>query len=156
MTVSQRDIIFTSTTAVFAANQVSFTESQSVAKDLCTGEIRKAITAQVVAAFKARQVEFKDTPANQKKLTSDSELSKYVSGLITNWFNKDSRLNGGVGGTKASSGKVGGRAGSDPEIKRLRNLHKTLVAAGKSAEASTIEAEIGDRLTAVKAAKVAQ
>jgi hypothetical protein len=152
MTVSQRDIVFTATTTVFAKHKVSFTESQTVAKDVCTSDLRKEITQSVMAAFKAKQVDFKDTEANQKKMALDSELSKYVSGLITNWFNKDSRLNGGQGASKTVS-KGGNRGSSDPEIKRLRNLHKTLVAAGKTSEASVVESEIAQRLQAVKASK---
>jgi len=155
MSVSQREIVYTTVTAVFAQNKVVFTPSQSVAKDLCTSDLRKAVTLDIMAAFKAGQVEFKATEANAKKVASEPELRKYISGLITNWFNKDPRLNGGVGGSSASTGtkSSGGRMSSDPEIKRLRNLHKTLVAAGKSLEASTVEAEIVGRLTAVKASK---
>lgn len=154
MTVSQREIVYTTVTTVFAQNQVSFTPNQSVAKDICTSDMRKAVTSSIVEAFKAGQVEFKATEANAKKIASDPELRKYVSGLITNWFNKDPRLNGGSGGSPSETKKSSGRSNSDPEIRRLRNLHKTLVAAGKTLEASTVESEIANRLTAVKASKV--
>ena len=158
MSVSQREIVYTTVTSVFAQSKVAFTPSQSVAKDLCTSDLRKAVTQDIMAAFRAGQVELKATDANAKKIASDPELRKYISGLITNWFNKDPRLNGGTGGSTASTGtkSSGGRLNSDPEIRRLRNLHKTLVAAGKSVEASTVESEIASRLTAVKSSKAAK
>lgn len=75
---------------------------------------------------------------------TDSELKSYVSGLQSNWLNKDKRLNGN---TKYVAKNPGSRTGStDPQIKALRAL---LAQKTDEDEKAEIQSYIDERLEAL-------
>lgn len=83
---------------------------------------------------------------------TDSDLKEYVSGLISNWLRKDTRLNGG---TKYQAKNPGSRAGSsDPSLKAMRALLTTVTTESDRAEIqSHIDARVKE-LSTEKQAKV--
>jgi hypothetical protein len=78
-----------------------------------TTEQRKQIMAVLIEGFKAGKIDL------DKEFT-DPELKVYVSGLLSNWLRKDTRLNGGE---KYVTKNPGSRAGAgDPTLKAMMAL----------------------------------
>lgn len=117
--MKQRDAVYNAVTSVLSDSKIHFEDGMNAQESL-TDSGRSAVQAIVVQAFKSKTVEFEDTPSNQAKMASDAKLNTYVSGLISNWLRKDTRLNGN---TKYTAKNPGSRAGaSDPTLKALRQL----------------------------------
>lgn len=113
-----------------------------------TKDERSNVHAIVREGFRQGTIEFEATPSNQEKLASDSKLSAYVSGLISNWLRKDVRLNGGG---KYVAKNPGSRVGqSDEQMKTLRALRKQFEGTDK---AVIIDAQIEKRKTELAASK---
>ena len=66
------------------------------ANAVVTDEARAAIHQILCQGFADNTIPFSEKPSNADKLSNPIKLSSYVSGLISNWFKKDVRLNGGV------------------------------------------------------------
>lgn len=135
--------------AVFAAicNIRNTTEFDSAV--VLTKDERALVHQMVCEGFRSGSIEFENTPANAEKLASDSKLSAYVSGLISNWLRKDTRLNGG---SKYEIKNPGSRAGqSDEQMKTLRALRKQFEGTDKVA---VIDAQIEKRKAELASAKV--
>jgi hypothetical protein len=113
-----------------------------------TKEQRAAITHILCEGFRQGTIQFEKTLSNQEKLASDSKLSAYVSGLISNWLRKDTRLNGGA---KYEIQNPGSRAGQgDEQMKTLRALAKQFEGTDK---AILISAQIEKRKSELAAQK---
>jgi hypothetical protein len=83
-------------------------------------EMKKEVKIGVMQAFRGGAVKFEDSASNKEKLNDHAKLGAYVSGLINNWFRKDTRLNGG---TSYVAKNPGSRSGvSDPQVKALKAL----------------------------------
>jgi hypothetical protein len=99
--------------------------------------------------FKNGEIEYKDS--FQSKVDDDTELKKYVSGLLNNWMRKDKELNCGE---VYKAKNPGSRAGSqDSKIKEMRKLLK--VTTDESAKAMIQEA-ITARLAEIKPAQTVE
>ena len=151
MAMKQREAVYSSTTEVLASKGIEFTPTVTDVRDVVTTEIRKEIADRVVSLFKSGQVEFKGTDANQAKLSDEKLLRNYVTGLITNWFNKDPQLNGGA---KYQAKNPGSRAGSsDAQLKEMRLLKKHLETIGNTEGIARVEEAIKNRLAEIQADK---
>lgn len=149
MAIKQREAVYLSTTEVLASKEIQFAPGTTDVRDVVTTEIRKEIADRVVDLFKSGQVEFKGTDSNQAKLNDDKLLRNYVTGLITNWFNKDPLLNGG---NKYSPKSPGSRVGnSDPQIKEMKLLRKHLEAKGETEKVAKVDKAIQERIAEIKA-----
>lgn len=145
---SQKEAVFNAVTNVFNQNNVRFESGQN-ANSLMTDELRGQVFNIVVEGFRSGTIAFEDTPANRTKLNDSKELTKYVSGLISNWIRKDPRLNGN---TKYVAKNPGSRAGStDQQLKTLRVLRRQATDAGKI---GVLDAAIAKRIEEVRAARV--
>ena len=103
-----------------------------------TTEQRKLINGILVESFMAGQVDIK------REFDADY-IKDYVPGLVTNWLNKDKRLNGGV---KYEAKNPGSRAGSaDPQVAAMRALMAIKTDPSERAE---IQAFIDKRLAELK------
>lgn len=103
-----------------------------------TKDERASISAILVEGFKAGKIEL-------EREYSESELKGYVSGLLSNWLRKDTRLNGGV---KYEAKNPGSRTGStDAQVKAMRILLSTKTDPTERAE---IQAFIDKRLAELK------
>lgn len=99
--------------------------------------------------FKNAEIEYKDS--FQSKVDDDTELKKYVSGLLNNWMRKDKELNCGE---IYKAKNPGSRAGSqDAKVKEMRKLLK--VTTDESAKVMIQEA-IQSRLAEIKPAKTVE
>jgi hypothetical protein len=146
--MKQSDAVFNVTTQVLASHGISFTPGETIIHDVITKEARAAIADRLVSLFQEGQVEFKDTPANQAKLQDPKLLRSYIAGLITNWHNKDKRLNAGA---KYEAKNPGSRQGAqDPVIKELKTLLKHLEDKGDDANAQKVQEAIESRLAEIK------
>lgn len=115
--------------AVFAAICNIRKTSEFADRVVLTKDERGLVHQMVCEGFRSGTIEFENTPANAEKLASDSKLSAYVSGLISNWLRKDTRLNGGE---KYEIQNPGSRAGqSDEQMKTLRALKKQFAGTDK-------------------------
>lgn len=98
------------------------------------------------AGFKSAEIEYKES--FQSKVDDDTELKKYVSGLLNNWMRKDKELNCGQA-YKAKN--PGSRAGSqDPEVKEMRKL---LSVTQDPESRAMIQEAIAARIAEIKPAK---
>lgn len=119
--VSQRAAVYSATTSVFADKGIKFEDGMD-AKALINDELSGLINMIVCEGFKSGAIELKQTPSNAAKLADDKVLKKYVSGLISNWYLKDTRLNGN---TKHEIKNPGSRSfNNDAQLVALRNLIK--------------------------------
>lgn len=108
--VTQSDAVYASVVETLAENDITFETGMRV-QDFLNKEIRATIKAKVLTMFSNGLVRFSD----QAKLQDTKYMSSYVSGLITNWTNKDRRLNGG---TKYQAKNPGSRPG-DATLKAM-------------------------------------
>jgi len=138
----------TQRSAVFAAVCSVLGRSEFPIMVVLSKDERSLVHQMVCEGFRNGTVEFENTPANQEKLASDSKLSQYVSGLISNWLRKDPRLNGN---TKYVAKNPGSRAGQgDEQMKTLRALAKQFEGTDK---ATIIHAQIEKRKSELAATK---
>lgn len=141
--VSQRAAVYSATTSVFADKGIKFEDGMS-AKALMTDELSELISMIVCEGFKSGAIELKQTPSNAAKLADDKVLKKYVSGLISNWYLKDTRLNGN---TKHEIKNPGSRSfNDDDQVVALRNLIKA-----KPADAAELKVYLDNRIATLKA-----
>ena len=144
---TQREAVFTAVKNVMADKGLPFEEGNNV-QTVIVGDVRNAVHEIVCEGFRQGTIEFEPTKSNQEKLASPSKLSAYVSGLISNWLRKDSRLNGD---TKYVAKNPGSRAGQgDEQMKTLRALAKQFAGTDK---ASLIDAQITKRKEELAAGK---
>jgi hypothetical protein len=119
MKISQREAVFQAVKNAFAEAGIAFKEGMNC-DEVMTEAMHKSVAAELTQGFLEGITYLDNTPSNQLKLTNPAEMSKYVSGLKSNWLRKDTRLNGGVEYTPKNPGS---RAGvSDPQLKALKQL----------------------------------
>jgi hypothetical protein len=149
--MNQREAVYKATMGVLTDASIKFEDGGKI-ESVMTDTLRAKVTAIVCAGFKKGEVEFKDTISNKEKLTTDSKLSSYVSGLISNWYRKDKRFNGGVSYEPTNPGSRAGQG--DPQLKALRQLHKQFNGVDAD-KAKQIQSHIDARLAIVAAEKAA-
>ena len=149
MKMSQRDAVYQATHNVLTENGVDFEDGQNIAS-VMTDEFRGQVHAIVCESFTSGKVSFNDTPSNQEKLNNPSKLSSYVSGLISNWYRKDKRFNGGTTYVPKNPGSRAGQG--DAELKALRALHRQFSGVDET-KATMIQERIDARLTVIQAEK---
>ena len=120
----------------------------------CDTPISKVLTASdkekvrdiLFTMFREGEVEYKDS--FQAKVNDDSELKKYISGLVNNWIRKTKEFNCGE---TYKAKNPGSRAGSqDPQIKEMRKL---LGVTTDPKAKDAIQAAIDEKLAEVQASK---
>ena len=147
--MNQKEAVYSATKNVLKENDIHFEDGGNI-ESVMTDDIRKSVHAIVCESFTAGEVSFQDTPANREKLENPSKLSGYVSGLISNWYRKDKRFNGGTTYTPKNPGSRAGQG--DPELKALRALHKQFVGVDQ-AKADKIQLAIDEKVATIQAAK---
>jgi hypothetical protein len=131
MKISQREAVFQAVRNAFAEAGIEFTEGMNC-DEVMTDAMHKSVSAELTEGFIQGITYLDDTPSNRNKLANPAEMSKYVSGLKSNWLRKDIRLNGGV---EYAPKNPGSRAGSsDPQLKALKQLAVKFKGTEKAAE----------------------
>lgn len=144
---TQREAVYQAVKNVFAENQLSFEDGMDVS-EVVVGDFRGAVHEIICEGFRSGTIEFAPTPSNKEKLASQAKLSAYVSGLISNWVRKDTRLNGDEKYTAKNPGSRTGQ--SDEQMKTLRALAKQFAGTEKE---SLINAQIEKRKSEIAATK---
>lgn len=135
--MNQKTAAYNAIVSVITRAGIEFIESVTIAKDVMTKEMRAQVNQILFEGFRAGEIEL-------GREYDDKELKTYVSGLQTNWLNKDDRLTGGV---KHVAKNPGSRAGSgDAQLKALRGL---MTKATDDAERQEIQGYIDARLEAI-------
>ena len=143
--IKQRDAVFEAVTAVVGeldGSPVSLTKDQ-----------RKSVIDAVTANIVSGNVDFSTTAA--QKYDSSEKIRTYVSGLVTNWLKKDSRLNGGEKYTPANPG-TGTPNLKDEQLKAMKLLRKTFVESGETDKVEQVDIAIKQRLEDLKVAKTSK
>ena len=114
--------------------------------EVLTDSDKAKVREVLFTAFRSGQVEYKSS--FQAKVNDDSELKKYISGLVNNWIRKAKEFNNG----QAYQAKnPGSRAGSqDSKVKEMRKLLS--VTTDPQAKAM-IQTAIDERVAQLKAEK---
>lgn len=133
--MNQKEAVFKAVTAVKKAN--TFEGPVSL-----TREERDQVSKLVAEYFQKGEATFAEGNRDGKELTS------YVSGLISNWLRKDSRLNGDVKYQPKNPGTRTG--GGDESVKAMRAL---LSSTSDPAARAEIQAEIEKRINQLKPKK---
>lgn len=109
--------------------------------DVINDSDKQTVRSILFTAFKEGKVEYKES--FQDSVNDDSELKKYISGLLNNWIRKNKDFNCGV---KYEAKNPGSRAGSqDESIKAMRALLSiTPDAKDKAAIQSAIDAKLAE------------
>lgn len=144
---SQKQAVRNALFSVLLERGVTYELNGDVAiNDVLTADDKATAREILFTAFRNSEVEFKE--AFQAKVDVDTELKKYISGLVNNWTRKDKELNCGV---IYKAKNPGSRAGSgDSQVKEMRKLLK--VTTDAEAKAS-IQAAITARLATIKPEK---
>ena len=144
---TQRSAVYNAVINQFAEVGIHFEDGMN-ASEYLTKDYRSNIHEIVCEGFRSGSVEFEDTASNKQKLADSSKLSSYVSGLISNWLRKDTRLNGGG---KYVAKNPGSRAGQgDEQMKTLRALSKQFAGTDKE---SFINEQIEQRKAQIASTK---
>jgi hypothetical protein len=120
--LNQRESVYVSTMNVLADKSINFDDGQTpTAAELVTKDMRQSIVACVTQSIISGETEF--SAEATAKHDTEAKVRGYVSGLVNNWFRKDTRLNGNVKYTVKSPGS---RAGAgDEQLKALKALRST-------------------------------
>lgn len=98
--LSQKDAVYQATMAVLEQNNVNFQDGQNVRDAIKDNlKLRGQIRNLVFEGLKSGQVAF----GGDEDQKDEGSLRRYATGLISNWFRKDRRLNGGGRYVPASS-----------------------------------------------------
>ena len=120
---------------------------ETILMDVLTDNHKSEIKSILFEGFRAGEINLSEE-AQAKFLHDDKELTKYISGLMNNWFRKNKEFNNG-NAYQPDPAKVGTRSGAkDPQIKALRALKKK---AGLTAQqVNDIDEAIKARLAEIK------
>ena len=122
-------------------------------KEYATKDDKRAIALAVAEGMLAGEIELSDAARAKYGESIETLVSKYVVGMVTNWFNKSKELNGG---TKYETKNPGSRAGSsDDQIKQMKLLRKQLETLGNADGVAQVDAAIANRLAEINVAKAA-
>jgi hypothetical protein len=142
-TTSQHNAVVNATKTWFGER---FQAGQDV-KTYATKADKQAIALAVAEGMLSGEVELSDAAKAKYATSIESLVSKYVMGMVTNWFNKSKELNGGL---KYEIKNPGSRAGTgDAQIKEMRLLRKQLLELGNADGVARVDAAIADRLAEI-------
>ena len=134
MSVTQKEGVFHAVLALCEESGLTFEQGQ---KFTPTKDQRKVLVSMIAEAIYAGEIQMSDE-AKSKYDTIEKLKTDYVNGLLTNWLNKDTRLNGGE---KHAIKNPGSRAGQgNPALKELSKLK--VVNEGNEEALAAIDEEI--------------
>lgn len=126
-------------------------ESGRDVKEYGTKEDKRRVAELVADGMLSGEVELSAEAKDKYAATRDNLISKYVMGMVTNWWNKSKELNGGE---KYEAKNPGSRAGNqDSVVKEMRALRKHLETAGNVEGLAKVDEAIAQRLAEIAPAK---
>lgn len=145
--LSQKDAVYQATMAVLKQNKVELEDGQDIREAISGNmQLRGQIRDLVFEGLRSGQVTF----GSSEKKQDDGALKTYSTGLISNWFRKDKRLNGGQRYQPATSKNQGKEqseqlSGSSYE-RRIRAMQGAIEATDDQELKTALEAQIEDIL----------
>lgn len=94
--LSQKEAVYQATLEIL--DQAKIPMDGRPVSELIPKEIRKMVTDKLMEMVKSGNVSFKGTMTNAMKLKDPSKMTVYLSGLISNHWKRDKRLNGSQNG----------------------------------------------------------
>lgn len=145
MKVNQRTACVNTILSVLEDNGVSYELNGEICvSEVLTDPMKSNVREILFTSFRSGNVEYK--ASFQAKVNDDSELKKYISGLLNNWIRKAKEFNNGQA-YKAKN--PGSRAGSqDSKVKEMRKLLSVTTDANAKV---LIETAIAERVATIKA-----
>lgn len=140
--VNQKTAVVNSILSVLSDRGVDYVLGGEVnLSEVINDSDKQTVRSMLFTAFKEGRVEYKDS--FESKVQDDSELKKYISGLLNNWMRKNKDFNCGE---VYHAKNPGSRAGSqDESIKAMRLLLSiTPDQADKKAIQSAIDAKLAE------------
>lgn len=144
--MKQSQAVYQATQSVCEEHGIEFAEGMDF-KEVFNTDQRAQVIELVTDMLINGQADFSDK-AKAKYDTRD-KVRGYVSGMVSNWYRKDQRLNGGV---QYKPKNPGSRTGSqDEEVKNL----KLLIKSGQLDEdgVKIAQARLDERIAEIKASK---
>lgn len=115
--------------------------------DVLTDADKKTIRDTLFTQFRDGDITVSESFA-ETKLNDDSELKKYISGLVNNWIRKAKEFNNGQAYVTKNPGS---RAhSSDEQMRELKKLYTQVKAAGDTDAIAEVEAAIEKRKSEIK------
>lgn len=147
--ISQHQAVVNSTKSILGEK---FQAGRDV-KEYATKDDKRRVAEGVAEAMLEGQVELSAEARAKYATTKENLISKYVTGMVTNWWNKSKELNGG---TKYEAKNPGSRQGAtDPVIKELRALRKHLESVNNTEGLAKVDSAIAERFAEIAKAKPA-
>ena len=141
---SQKEAVCNALLSVLSARGHEYElNGEASINSVLTKDDKAKVRAIIFEGFRSGEISMTDDA--QEKYADDTEMNKYVNGLVNNWIKKNPEFNGG---DKYVPENPGSRTGqSDDQIKALRALKKTTNDATAIAE---IDEAIEARLAEIK------
>ena len=147
MKVNQKQATVKAIMYVLEENGVEYEQfGETPVKDVLNDSMKAEVRDILFEEFKDGMIEYK--ASFQPKVDSDSELKKYISGLVNNWIRKAKEFNGN---TTYKAKNPSSRAGSgDAKVKEMKKL---LSVTTDATAREMIEQAIETRIAELKAEK---
>ena len=145
MKVNQRTACVNTILSVLEDNGINYElNGETAVKEVLTDSMKSQVRDILFTSFRNGSVEYKES--FQSKVDDDSELKKYISGLVNNWIRKAKEFNSG---STYKAANPGSRAGAgDKKVKEM----KKLLSVTTDAEArAMIQSAIDERVAQLKA-----
>lgn len=124
---------------------------QTTISEVLTDNDKKEVRDLLFNQFRSGEISVSETFA-ETKLNDDSELKKYISGLVNNWIRKAKEFNAGEAYITKNPGS---RAGSgDEQMRELKKLLIQVRTSGDTGVIAEVEAAIERRRTEIKPVSV--
>ena len=145
MSINQKEGVYQVVKSVVSENGLTHEVGQN-AKEILGKVGVKKVHELVCGLIMSREIDM--TEEGRAKYQTEKDMLGYARGLVTNWLNKDTRLNGGE---KYVTKNPGSREGASDEV--LKELKKLRAMKEGDADAlEMIDAAIESRKTEIKAA----
>lgn len=147
MRMNQRTATVNTILSVLSEHDVNYElNGETPVKEVLTDTMLNQVRGILFTMFRSQKVEYRSS--FQPKVDDDSELKKYISGLVNNWVRKAPEFNCG---NKHQAKNPGSRAGiADEKVKEMKKLLS--VTSDENARA-IIQKAISDRISEIKIEK---
>ena len=143
--INQKTAVVNALMDVLASRDVEYVLGGDVIMaSVLTKEDKDTVRSYLCNGFHEGEIQMSES-ARAKYVGNETEMKKYVSGLVNNWIRKNPDFNCGVGYTAKNPGSRTGQ--SDETIKNLRLMLKSITDEATKAE---IDKAIAVRLAEIK------
>lgn len=147
MKVNQRTACVNTILSVLKDHGINYVLNGEIpVSEVLTDSMKAQVREILFTEFRQGNIEYKSS--FQSKVDDDSELKKYISGLVNNWIRKTREFNGGH---KYEAKNPGSRAGSTDE--KVKEMRKLLSITTDPTAKAMIQQAIDERVSELRAQK---